>query len=379
MSKQMTKGDIVNFLRSRDYEFIKEIGQGACGRTVLLYDHVINEHFVCKKYSPLDKNNKVKFFNQFIDEIKLLYQTYNPNVVRVFNYFLYPEIHTGYILMEYIQGTDIENYLKQYPEQANEVFSQTIDAFFYLHKMDIVHRDIRPQNIMVSDDGIVKVIDFGFGKQLTDLKQPKKSITLNWYCDARPDEFDNNEYLFITDIYFVGKLFERIIKDYQISHFKYTSMLGRMCHRDRETRVQSFYEINSDIQKDKFDEIPFEKKELIMYRSFADALDDCISKIECKVKYIDDIALVEAKLKESYMKFMMEEYVTSVSSVVRCFIQGSYYYNSNTSFPVSVVNDFLDLLRSASTEKKRIIVSNLHTRFDSIKRYDQELEDSVPF
>lgn len=56
---------IVEFLRKRDYRLLEELGRGACGQTVLLYDDIINEQFVCKKYAPYYEEHKEQLFKNF--------------------------------------------------------------------------------------------------------------------------------------------------------------------------------------------------------------------------------------------------------------------------------------------------------------------------
>ena len=164
------KDNIVRFVKSKDYELVEELDRGACGITVKLYDEVIDEIFVCKKYEPYFDEHKETLFKKFIEEIKLLYLINHKNVVRVFNYYIYPDHFTGYILMEYISGEDIENFLIHNPQNINDIFIQCIDGFDHLEKNNILHRDIRPMNIMVSKDGSLKIIDFGFGKRVITKK-----------------------------------------------------------------------------------------------------------------------------------------------------------------------------------------------------------------
>src|SRR4051812_22579916 len=103
----MTDQRIIEFLRKKDFVFKGALGRGACGETVLLYDDVIDETFVCKKYAPMQSQFKETLFANFVREIKLLHLLNHSNVVRVFNYYLYPNAFTGYILMEYVQGKDV--------------------------------------------------------------------------------------------------------------------------------------------------------------------------------------------------------------------------------------------------------------------------------
>src|SRR5579872_3058390 len=123
---------IIEFIRKKDYQFKKELGQGACGKTVLLYDSTTDEHLVCKKYAPYEE--KEVLFKKFVQEIKLLYLLHHRNVVRVFNHYVYPEIPAGFILMEYVKGASIEDYIRTKSENVNEIFTQAIDGFAYLEQ-----------------------------------------------------------------------------------------------------------------------------------------------------------------------------------------------------------------------------------------------------
>ncbi len=115
----------------------------------MLYDDIIDQDFVCKKYAPHDDDLRSELFENFKREIKILHLLQHPNVVRVYSYFLYPESFAGFILMEFVGGTDVETFLASRPEAAASVFRQAIDGFHYLESNDILHRDIRPQNLLV--------------------------------------------------------------------------------------------------------------------------------------------------------------------------------------------------------------------------------------
>lgn len=179
---------VIKFVRQKDFVLEKRLGQGATGNTVLLHDTVINERFACKKYAPANPAHASRFFDSFVREIKLLHLINHPNVVRVFNYYLFPEQSTGYILMEYVDGQSIDFFLLINPETISDIFAQTINGFGYLEENGILHRDIRDSNILITGKNTVKIIDFGFGKQATKPENYDKSISLNWWCDL-PNEF----------------------------------------------------------------------------------------------------------------------------------------------------------------------------------------------
>lgn len=371
---------IVEFVRKKDLVFVRDLGHGACGRTVLLHDQVIDEHFVCKKFSPIHEPLRQELFRNFIREIKLLHLLNHPNVVRVFNYYLYPDQVAGYILMELIKGTDIEEYLKAHPERTSQIFLQTIDGFAHLEKHEILHRDIRPQNILVSEDGVTKIIDFGFGKRIITGSDFDKSITLNWWCDL-PMEFATQTYDYSTEVYFVGKLFEKIILEAGIEQFSYKALLSRMCMISPSQRISSFAAIKQDILAGQLDEIPFLEDELAAYRDFASDLSSAISKVEQGAKYFDDAADIERKLEAAYRTVMLEKNVPTNTIVIRCFVNGSYYYSNHEFIEVDNLRRFIQLLRSCSREKKDVIISNILTRLDSVSRYQEKtgFDDDIPF
>lgn len=108
----LKNGDPIIFLRRKDYEVLNpNLGNGSFGKTILLRDNLIDELFVCKKYDPSDEEDKNRFYETFVNEIKIMHKLYHENTVRIYNYYLYPDSYTGYILMEYIEGTNIADYL----------------------------------------------------------------------------------------------------------------------------------------------------------------------------------------------------------------------------------------------------------------------------
>ena len=186
--EEMEAGQSIKFQKPKCFEFVKALKSGGTGKTVLMRDTTINEFFVCKKYDPEQKEYEDAFYNRFVEEIKIMYSVYNSNIVRIYDYFLYPERKTGYIIMEYIEGENIEEYFQlANQENINSVFVQMINAFSYLEQHNILHRDIRAANVMVNEKGDIKIIDFGFGKKLNEGQKDKQaSVLLNWPASKVP-------------------------------------------------------------------------------------------------------------------------------------------------------------------------------------------------
>ncbi|MDR4497587.1 MAG: hypothetical protein MRK02_06645 [Candidatus Scalindua sp.] len=201
---------------------------------------------------------------------------------------------------------------------------------------------------------------------------------MNLWCEP-PEEFKDILYDFRTEVYFVGKLFEKMIHEKGIEFFEYKSILNRMCNRNPDSRIESFFDIEKEINNNRFFEIDFSEEEQSDYRHFADFMYKHITKIENGSKYIDDCNWIQNQLEDVYRSIMLEETAPDSALITRCFISGSYYYKKD-GFSVWAVREFLRLFKSSSQEKRRIIMANLHTRLDSITRYaESPIDDEIPF
>lgn len=374
--------DILKFIRQKNYRKLQDLGRGGLGEAILIKDEEIDKVFVCKKYLPINGIKPDDYFNNFIQEIKLMFDANNTNIIRIYNYYLYPEYKTGFIIMEYVEGDIISKYLSENTENINSVFEQVINAFKYLENNHILHRDIRDTNIMVTKEGIVKIIDFGFGKKIEYEADKFKSISLNWWCDI-PDEFESELYDEKTEIYFIGKLFEQIIKDYSIESFIYNNELRSMIVKDPKTRVESFNSISDTILTkskllDSFTDI-----EKITYRNFAEGLCNIIKKIESQSRYIE-LPITISKLELVYQQNMLEQSVQNTNEIARAFISGPFYIRPTfDEFTVYTLKEFIDLLKRINNEKQKILIMNIQNRLNNIERYSNNIPpdfpDDIPF
>lgn len=366
--------DIVKFIRRRDYRYVRELGKGGCGKTVLLHDDVIDQYFVCKKFEPSDPKLKEQLFPGFMNEIRLMHQTFHPNVVRVFGHHVEPQLHLGYILMEHVEGETIDKFISLNPDSFESVFRQTTAAFCHLEQNRILHRDLRYTNILVRNDGVVKVIDLGFGKEVKKNSDFNKSVTLNW-AFTPPDDFFQQTYDFRTEIYFVGRLFMSIMMQESIAQKEILSVLRKMCVDDPGARIATFAEVQQALDKSILSAPEFSEEEVAAYRDFADTVISALGTIEVSAIYISDPSTVLGRLEKLYESCVLEP-STDCTSVLRCLIKGSYTRFPDKPFWVESIRNFIHLLKSRDTEGQRIILANLARRLDKVKRYD---ENEIPF
>ena len=170
-------GEVVDFSRKKQFTYVKPLGAGGTGDTHLFRDDTTDMLFAIKKYHPKDEKYIDEFYERFVDEIKILFKLSHPNIVRVYNYYLYPEYKLGYLQMEFVEGITIDKYEDDgWGKDWETIFAETVAAFQYLEENNILHRDIRPTNIMIDNDYNVKIIDFGFGKILSETTECGKSV-----------------------------------------------------------------------------------------------------------------------------------------------------------------------------------------------------------
>ncbi|MGX1196000.1 protein kinase family protein [Metabacillus sp. SLBN-84] len=371
-------GTIVEFDRIKQFVHVKSLGQGGTGDTHLFKDETTDMYFAFKKYAPKDSNYIDENYVRFVEEIKILFKISHPNIVRVYNYYLYPENKLGYLQMEYIEGVSIADFDPIFSNKDwGEIFTETIAAFQYLESNNILHRDIRPANIMIDKHDNVKVIDFGFGKKLIGRDQDGRSVLLNWPVTQLPNETaDEGIYNHQSEIYFVGKLFSSIIGD-DLTNFKFKHIIDKMNQLNPHDRYASFHEISVTISQGVLGEINFTEDEKILYRNFADILSNFILKHLNRYEPVNDPNVTINRLATLIRNSSLETYIQDNSQLINCFVNSSYEYTRRNDIPLSLVIEFYKLLQRLVSYKQKIMLDNINNRLSNIK-IEIDLDD-LPF
>ena len=174
------------------------LGQGGFGITYIGYDNVLGTKVAIKEYYPSDIAQRVPgdrtvmpFTNsdgnfehgkqKFLEEARILakFSDY-PGIVSVRDCF--DENGTAYMVMQYLDGTDLKTYLGQHggrlgTDESIKILMPVLAALKEVHRAGVIHRDISPDNIFMTADGQVKLIDFGAARQGMD-GQKSLSVTL---------------------------------------------------------------------------------------------------------------------------------------------------------------------------------------------------------
>lgn len=362
-------GDTIRFLKEKDYIMVNNnLGGGSFGKTVVIQDPFINELFVAKKYEPDfdDEALKIKFYKNFLEEIKIMHKLNHMNIVRIYNYYAYETLYTGYILMEYIDGSSIESWFEDCSmglttSSSNEIFIQLINAFDYLEKQGVIHRDIREGNILITKNDIVKVIDFGIGKLVTPESTAKDSLysKINREnSDTLPMEYYNGIYTSQTDMFYLAELINRLLTQYPCSEFKYRNIINIMMEKDPQNRYNSFGDVKTAIEQMSFEALSITREEKQIYCSFAESLNKAIANYTNEKSFNTDYNIIIDKLDEIISNNIFEENICGVSDLIGAFVNGGYSYY-DVQIQVSAVLNFMNLLKKSADSKCKLIVANL--------------------
>ncbi|CAM0948730.1 unnamed protein product [Alopecurus aequalis] len=167
-----------------DFEIIKPISRGAFGRVFLAKKRVTGDLFAIKvlKKADMIRKNAVE---SILAERDILISVRNPFVVRFFYSFTCRE--NLYLVMEYLNGGDLYSLLRGLgcldEDMARTYIAELVLALEYLHSLNVIHRDLKPDNLLISRDGHIKLTDFGLSKvglinSTDDLSGPDVSSAL---------------------------------------------------------------------------------------------------------------------------------------------------------------------------------------------------------
>ena len=147
------------------YEILKRIGSGGMADVYMAIDQKLNRKVAVKVLKPEYVDDE-KFLKKFQTEAQAIASLTHPNIVNIYDVGV--EDGVNYIVMELAGGITLKEYIKRKgrlsPQETVDISLQIASALSHAHNHHIIHRDIKPQNILISDDGMIKVTDFGIAK-----------------------------------------------------------------------------------------------------------------------------------------------------------------------------------------------------------------------
>lgn len=204
----LSKGQKIN----DRYEIIKTIGEGGMANVYLANDTILDRKVAIKVLRG-DLSNDEKFIRRFKREALSVSNLSHPNIVEVYD--VGEEDGNYYIVMEYIEGKTLKQLLQKRGaltlNEVIDIMTQLTDGLAHAHEAYIIHRDIKPQNIMIEDNGLIKITDFGIAMALNSTQLTQTNSVMGSVHYLPPEQANGKGSTVKSDIYSLGILMYELL------------------------------------------------------------------------------------------------------------------------------------------------------------------------
>jgi Tol biopolymer transport system component/predicted Ser/Thr protein kinase len=318
------------------YRICEKLGEGGMGVVYKALDTHL-DRFVALKVLPPDKVADLDRKDRFVQEAKAASALNHPNIIHVYD--IDRQDGVDFIAMEYVGGKTLDQLIPRHGMRLNDLLKysgQIADALASAHGRGIVHRDVKPGNVMVTDNGQVKLLDFGLAK-LTDaaaLHEVVATRTLKFETDEgriigtvaymSPEQAQGKKVDARSDIFSFGSiLYEMTTGKRAFEADSSMSTLGAIIHKEAEPLTSK---------------VPHDLKKVITR---------CLRKEpERRFQHMDDLKIVLEELKQEYNSGALETGETakpratrprlwkaSLAGVLLLAIAGVWFVRSSTQAP----------------------------------------------
>ncbi|MDH7511529.1 MAG: protein kinase [Clostridiales bacterium] len=187
------------------YQIIEELGKGGMGTVYRALDKKLGEEIALKLIRPEAASDRVTL-ERFRTELKAARQIVHKNVARMFD--LNEEKGIPYITMEYVKGENLRRLIKKVgrlsPEQAVPIARQVCQGLAEAHRLGVLHRDLKPQNIMIDEEGKARIMDFGLARFLKSDGTTETGVVIGTPAYISPERVEGQEADGRSDLYSLG-------------------------------------------------------------------------------------------------------------------------------------------------------------------------------
>jgi len=187
------------------YEIIEELGRGGMGQVYKAFDKEIEETIALKLLNPEIAADE-EIIKRFRNELKLARQITHKNVCRMFD--LGKSEGTFFITMEYVSGEDLKSFIRRAGQlsigKSLLIAKQVGEGLAEAHRLGVVHRDLKSQNIMIDRQGNAKIMDFGIARSIARKDITREGMMIGTPEYMSPEQVDGKEADRRSDLYGLG-------------------------------------------------------------------------------------------------------------------------------------------------------------------------------
>ena len=194
------------------YVILKSIGEGGMANVYLAHDTILDRDVAIKVLRG-DLENNDKFIRRFQREAKSASDLSHPNIVEIYD--VGEDEGQHYIVMEYIDGRTLKQLVQKRGAltvtEVIDIMSQITDGLTQAHDAYIIHRDIKPQNIMILDNGMIKITDFGIAMSMNATQLTQTNSVMGSVHYLPPEQASGKTATIKSDIYSCGILMYELL------------------------------------------------------------------------------------------------------------------------------------------------------------------------
>jgi len=188
-----------------NYQITAHLGQGGMGTVYRATDTMLGREVALKMLHP-QLTIQPQFLDRFKKEARVLAQLLHPNIAVIYNFIEQDNNH--FMVMEFVEGNNLDGLMKKHsvlpPEFVVPVFIQALEGLNHAHKKNVFHRDIKPANLMLTPEGVVKLMDFGIAKIAGEQKMTQVNKIIGTIEFMAPELIQGKEASASSDIYAMG-------------------------------------------------------------------------------------------------------------------------------------------------------------------------------
>lgn len=223
------------------YNLIKKLGEGGMADVYLAFDALLNREVAIKLLRASMSVDPVSLL-RFQREANSASSLNHPNIVEIYD--VGEDEGSHYIVMEYVKGKTLKQLIAQRgameKHEAISIMDQLVSAVLEAHQKNIIHRDIKPQNVIVKDDGTVKMADFGIATVADTLQLTQADTVMGSVHYLAPELARGESASFQSDIYALGITFYELLTG-QVPHHGEQAVQIAMKHlKDEIPSVKEF-------------------------------------------------------------------------------------------------------------------------------------------
>lgn len=335
----------------------KVLGYGGFGVTYIGWDTVLNRKVAIKEYLPSDFATRsygtksltvfsgeatVQFeagLNSFIAEAKRLAKFNDvPEIVDIYDCFM--ENDTGYIIMEFLDGITVKEMLKKRGklpvEEARKIIMSVLRGLAQVHKEGIIHRDIAPDNIFITTDNEVRILDFGAARYATAVQSRSLSVILKPGYAPEEQYRSRGEQGPWTDVYAVGAAFYRMV-----TGIRPEESIERMVEDHLKTPSQLGIKIDENIENAMMNSLNVKRE----YR-----ISDAASFYQALDSKLDVVRVIEKKEKKEDGRISLPLKISMAAAVVLVGIAIALFATGNLSLAPKTIDSSAGAVTLAENE-----------------------------